>query len=126
MFMYSVTKNEMLKGEVKSINQNTAAGLSPLEMLARWSGQTDASVRHEETDWRPLFPADLAWWACFRIRAYALACGFLVALRMNRCRMLDVGYFICENPKVIKVLTEEENTNLSPRSSHNYIHTMEP
>lgn len=126
MFRYSVTKNEMLKGDVKGIDRNTVAGLSPLELLARWSEQTNPSVRHRETDWQHPFPADVAWWACFRIRAHALTCGLLVASQMNQCQMLEVGYFICENPKVIKVFAEEENTNLSPRSSHNYIHTMEP
>lgn len=35
MFRYSVTKNEMLKGDVKGIDRNTAAGLSPFELLAR-------------------------------------------------------------------------------------------
>lgn len=114
----SVTKNEMRQGDVKCINQNILAGSSPLDILVPWSGQT--------------LPWDTGTWLALLGRHISQSAptpssvDFLVASQMSRHRMPHVGYFICEKPKVIKVFTEEENTSLSPWSSHNCIHTMSP
>lgn len=123
MSMYLVTKYEMHNGDVKHINQNIAVGFPPLEMFTHWSGQT--------LQWDPggldSITSKLAWLACSELEeCIHSSVWFLVASQMSWHRMLDAGYFICENPKVIKVFTEEENSSLSPWSSHNCFHTMGP
>lgn len=123
MSMCSVIKNEVIKGDVKYINQNIAAAFSPLEMLAQWSGQTlqwDTGELNDSILSKPTWPG-----RCVSDSAHS-SVDFLVASQMSWGGLLDIGYFICENPKVIKVFTEEGNTSLSPWSNPNCIHTMGP
>lgn len=123
MSMYLVTKYKMHNEDVKHINENIAIGFPPLDMFTHWSGQTLQWDPGELTASLPSWPG---WHVLELEECIHSSVWFLVASQMSWHWMLDAGYFICENPKVIKMFTEEENTSLSPWSSHNCIHTMGP
>lgn len=118
--MHSFTKYE-LHEEVTHINENIAAGFPPLEMFTCWSEQTPQC---DPGGLRASLPSSPGRHASESEEHSHSSVWLLAASQMSWHRMLDADYFICETPKVIKVFTEEENTSMSPWSSHNCLHTM--